>query len=60
MEGSARTIVKNIEEDGSPLLVRVMEDDEYYGSRRPGQMHPETEKFIKYMEEVIRERRGLE
>jgi hypothetical protein len=53
MPGSAREIIKWSEDQpGVPseqVAIRVATDDEVYGARRPGEMHPETESFIAYL-----------
>jgi hypothetical protein len=52
MPGSAREIIKWSEDQsgvGLPseqVAIRVATDDEVYGERRPGEMHPETEYFV--------------
>jgi len=50
MPGSAREIIKWSEDQpGEPseqVAIRVATDDEVYGDRRPGEMHPDTERFV--------------
>jgi len=47
MPNSARTIIKP---DGVTLIV---EPDIHYAGRQPGPMHPETEAFIRELEEAL-------
>ncbi len=55
MPGSAREIIKWSEDQsgvGLPseqVAIRVATDDEVYGARRPGEMHPDTERFVSAM-----------
>ena len=59
MPGSAREIIKWSEDQsgvGLPseqVAIRVATDDEVYGARRPGEMHPDTERFVSAMEEQV-------
>jgi hypothetical protein len=52
MPGSAREIIKWSEDQsgvGLPseqIAIRVSTDEEVYGERRPGEMHPDTERFV--------------
>lgn len=59
LPGSAREIIKWSEDQsgvGLPseqVAIRVATDDEVYGVRRPGEMHPDTERFVSAMEEQV-------
>lgn len=52
MPGSARTIIKPVGDIDVAVIVEP--DDEHYGNRVPGPMHPETERFVKAVETAIR------
>ena len=49
---SARTIVRRNEDGNGPLLVYVSSepDDQHYGNREPGEMHPATEVLMRSVE----------
>ncbi len=57
MPGSAREITKWSEDQpGEPsqqVAIRVATDEEVYGDRAPGQMHPETEIFVANIREQV-------
>lgn len=46
MEGSQRTLIQ-YDKQGRTLWVVAEDDDEHYAGRRPGEMHPETEAFVR-------------
>ena len=53
MPGSRRIIIKPQEESDSMVLIQAITDEEAYKYREPGEMHPETEAFIKRMETIL-------
>ncbi len=54
MPGSAREIIKWSEgEPSQQVAIRVATDEEVYGDRLPGQMHPDTELFVAAMREQV-------